>query len=269
MTSTPDTDHARITYDAFADHYDLFTAHHDYDDWTTTLERLARGCGLRGRRLLDVACGTGKSLLPFVRRGYEVTACDISPSMVRKAALKVGEDVRLEVHDMRQLPTLGTFDLVCCLDDAFNYLMTASELVATLDGLRRNLSQDGVIVFDVNTVRSYGTFYASLTVVPSDDRVVVFDGHASPGFNDGDVARATVEMLERVSDGGWHRRCTAHHHRHHPRPVVEHAIREAGLECAAVYGMHLDGTVTDGFCEDRNSKAVYLARHRTAEGWPR
>ena len=37
-------------YDAFAEHYDDFTADHRYDDLTTTLEGLAREHGLSGRR---------------------------------------------------------------------------------------------------------------------------------------------------------------------------------------------------------------------------
>src|ERR671915_549693 len=46
-------DHARVAYDAFAPYYDEFTAHHDYEAWTATLERRARDAGLRGREFLD------------------------------------------------------------------------------------------------------------------------------------------------------------------------------------------------------------------------
>jgi SAM-dependent methyltransferase len=268
MTACVDGDHARVTYDAFAEHYDLFTAHHDYDSWTATLERLALDCGLRGSRLLDVACGTGKSLLPFLNRGYSVTACDVSPAMVQRATRKAGPGLRIEVHDMRALPRLGSFDLICCLDDAVNYLLSADELLATLQGLRRNLAEGGVIVFDVNSVRSYRSFYGSLSVMASEDAVVVWDGHAPSTFSAGDVARATAQMLERLPDGTWRRRCAVHHQRHHPRAVVERAIEQAGLQCAAVGGMQLDGTLTAGFDEELNSKAVYVVRRRPAEGAP-
>src|SRR3954447_13575959 len=132
--------HARAAYEAFAPHYDAFTAHHDYETWTRTLEGMARAHGLSGTRLLDVACGTGKSFLPFLDRGYEVTACDISPAMADRAAAKAGDGARIEVHDMRALPRLGAFDLVCCLDDAVNYVLSAQELEATLAGLARNLA---------------------------------------------------------------------------------------------------------------------------------
>ncbi len=263
MPST--TDRARDAYDALAPHYDAFTAHHDYDDWTATLERLAHACGLGGRRLLDVACGTGKSFLPFLDRGYEVVACDASPQMVRFAREKAGARARIEVCDMRRLPVLGSFDLVCCLDDALNYLLSADELRRALAGLRRNLAPGGVVVFDVNTLCAYRSAFASLTVVPARERVLVWDGQADPALAAGERACATLEILVRQRDGAWRRRRDVHEQRHHPRSVVEAALVDAGLRCVGLYGMHFDGTVTDGFAEDANSKAVYLARHAAHE----
>ena len=254
--------HARAAYDALAPHYDAFTAHHDYERWTATLERLARAHGLRGRRLLDVACGTGKSFLPFLERGYEVTACDISPAMAQRAAAKAGERARVEVHDMRALPRLGEFDLVCCLDDAVNYVLSAEELAATFAGLARNLAPGGVVVFDANSLAAYRAFFASMTVVSGDAWVLVWDGHARADFASGALAQATVEVIRRREDGTWWRERSAHLQRHHPRETVERALRRAGLWAAAVYGMRLDGSTTDAFDELDNSKAVYVARGR-------
>ncbi|HEX6389051.1 MAG TPA: class I SAM-dependent methyltransferase [Solirubrobacteraceae bacterium] len=252
--------HARVAYDAFATHYDLFTAHHDYDLWTRTLERLARDHGLSGNRLLDVACGTGKSFVPFLERGYEVTACDISAAMVEQAAQKAGDRARLEVHDMRTLPRLGEYDLVCCLDDAVNYLLTARELGAALTRMAHNLAPGGVLLFDVNTVRSYRTFYGSLSVIPSEDTVIVWNGHAQAEFGEAHLASATAEILERTGDDEWARHEAVHHQCHHPRRVVEAALSRAGLACTGVYGMQLDGSMEPGFDEHGNSKAVYVAR---------
>jgi SAM-dependent methyltransferase len=251
--------HALTAYEAFAPHYDAFTAHHDYEAWTTTLEGLARPHGLRGRRMLDVACGTGKSFLPFLERGYEVTACDISPAMLRLAAAKAGDRVRLEVCDMRALPRLGAFDLVWCLDDSVNYALDAEELAATFAGLTRNLAAGGVVVFDANSLFAYRTFFASMTVLPGDERVLVWDGHATADFAPGALAQATLEALERREDGSWRRRRSTHHQRHHPRETVQRALRRAGLQPVAVHGMRLDGSTTDGFDELANSKAVYIA----------
>src|SRR3954451_22166659 len=85
-----DSRDAEIAYEAIAPVYDDFTAHHDYELWLGNLLPKLEDRGLSGRRLLDVGCGTGKSFIPMIERGWEVSACDISPSMVELARAKVG-----------------------------------------------------------------------------------------------------------------------------------------------------------------------------------
>src|SRR5690348_14621530 len=122
-SSPPTTSGAHRSFEEMAPFCDLFTSHHDYELWFSHLLPALRARGLRDRgRLLDVGCGTGKSFLPMVDRGWEVTACDLSAGMVDEARGKVGPQVRLEVADIRELPRFGEFDLVWALDDAVNYL---------------------------------------------------------------------------------------------------------------------------------------------------
>ena len=61
--------------------------------------------------VLDVACGTGKSFLPLLERGYDVTACDISEAMLRVARTKVGSCTSLRRLVLGALPVLGRCDL--------------------------------------------------------------------------------------------------------------------------------------------------------------
>src|SRR5215207_2306258 len=120
VSTTSDT---RAAYDALAPVYDGLTAHHDHERWLAQLLDLACRHGLAGTRALDVACGTGKSFMPLVRRGWEVTACDLSPTMAARARRRArGHGVQVRVADMRRLPVLcAGADLVTCLDDAVNY----------------------------------------------------------------------------------------------------------------------------------------------------
>jgi SAM-dependent methyltransferase len=208
--------------------------------------------------MLDVACGTGKSFLPFLERGYEVTACDVSERMLALAAAKAGDRARLERHDMRRLPALGAFDLITCLDDAVNYLLSGAELEALLAGIRRNLAPDGVAVFDANALSMYRGFFASLSVLPSEHLVLVWRGEASADLRPGGRARAIVEALVRGDDGSWSGEAHTHVQRHHPEPVVRRAAAGAGLRVAGLHGMTIDGAIHDGFDEEAHSKALYV-----------
>ncbi len=137
LTDQPD---ARRTYDAFAASYDDFNHRYTHEQWTGRLLGKAEGAGLTGRRLLDVGCGTGLSFVAMLARGWEVTGCDISPGMIERARERAGEEATLLVADMRELPSLGEFDLVWAVDDAVNYLMSREEMEAALRGMRRNVA---------------------------------------------------------------------------------------------------------------------------------
>jgi SAM-dependent methyltransferase len=260
--------HALDAYEAFAPFYDEFTAHHRYEEWCADIEGLAIAAGLRGRRLLDVACGTGKSFLPFLARGYAVTACDVSPGMLALARAKAPAAVVLERHDMRSLPRLGEFDLVCILDDGVNYVDSEAELVLTLRGVAANLAPGGVVVFDANTLLAYRTFFAQAGLVRAgDDRVLVWDGQTAPDLDAGGLSEAELLAFvrDRDGDGAWRLARSVHRQRHHPRSAVLAALNAAGLGWTAVYGMKADGSIVPDFDETQNSKALYLARHEAPE----
>jgi SAM-dependent methyltransferase len=259
VTTVPH-DHARAAYDALAPGYDTLTSGHDHDGWTGLLEGLARDAGLTGRRLLDVGCGTGNTLLPMLERGYEVTGVDLSRAMLAEAARKTGGRARLLEGDARELPAIGEFDLVWCLGDSLNYLQTQEELIAALAALRRNLAAGGIAVFDLNTLATFRALYSSLLVVPAADRVVVVEGRGSADLPSGGAAMTWIDRLERQGSGWWRRVRSVHHHRHHPERAVRAALAAARLEAASVHGTRIDGTVHAPLDDLGHDKAVYTAR---------
>jgi SAM-dependent methyltransferase len=259
VTAAP-ADHARRAYEAFAPFYDEFTAHHDDELWTGVLERLAVDFGLAGRRLLDVACGTGRSFLPMLARGYEVTACDISPAMVDRARAKSACAARVLVRDIRALERLGDFELVWCLGDALNYLQDEAEVAAVFDGVRRNVAHGGIFVFDVNTLATFRQVYSSLLVKPEDEQVLILDGRGASNLPPQGSAEVWIDRLTPSGGGWWTRTRSVHHHRHHAPEDLERLLRAAGLEPLAVYGSRLSGEVEPGVDESRHVKAVVIAR---------
>lgn len=103
--------------------YDLWSEVYDADgNPLTALEEpiVDRLLGpVRGLKVLDVGCGTGRHALRLARRGARVTGVDFSEGMLAKARAKPGaRSVRLVRHDLsKPLPLPGgSFDrVVCCL----------------------------------------------------------------------------------------------------------------------------------------------------------
>jgi SAM-dependent methyltransferase len=258
-------DHAREAYDALAPGYDALTAHHDHERWTGILLERAQAAGLRGQRLLDVACGTGNTLVPMVARGFRASGVDVSRAMLAEAEGKLPPEVRLIAGDMRALPGLGEHDLVWSLGDACNYLQTSDELVQAFQGFRRNLAPEGVVVIDVNTLATFRRLYASLLVMPDRERVVIVEGKGDPGLPSGGAAVAWVDRLEPADDGWWTRTRSVHHHRHHPPETIRAALAAAGLQCEGEFGAQLTGALERPLDELRHTKAVYIARRGASD----
>jgi SAM-dependent methyltransferase len=254
---------AEIAYEAIAPVYDEFTAHHNYELWLGELMPKLEKHGIVGNRLLDVACGTGKSFIPMLERGWEVTACDISPSMIAVAREKVGGRAKLSVADMRDLPELGEFDVVWCLDDAINYLLSGEELEQALTGMRRNLGPDGLIMFDLNTIESYRTFFAEEVVIERDGRRLIWKGQTNPEAEPGSIAEARFEVEPLKGSAEPAIPPELHRERHFPEAEVLEAMGRAGLECLDVYGHHHDAVPHQPLDEIAHTKAVYIARAAT------
>jgi len=252
--------HAEAAYEAIAPVYDDFTAHHDYRLWIGTLLKLGAANGLRGDTVLDVACGTGKSFIPMIEAGWKVTACDISASMVELARAKAGPGVRIEVADMRELPVYGSFDLVCCLDDAVNYLHTQAELERTLRGLAANMAPHALCVFDSNTLTQFRGFFAEQFELEMNGRRLIWEGYVDADIGPGEIAEASFSFEPITPGTGPSMPPELHRQRHHPEEEVRSAIDAAGLELLALYGHHHDGVPHQPMSEDAHTKAVYITR---------
>jgi len=249
---------AERTYEAMAPVYDDFTAHHDYEGWLTDLVKILEADGLQGKRLLDVACGTGKSFLPMLPRGWQVTACDISPNMLELAREKAGNVVELKVADMLELPRFGEFDLIWALDDAINYLLSPAELRQALSCMRANLAPTGLLLFDVNELLAYRTFFAETVVVERDGGQLVWRGLGEKDVAPGSICESRMEV---VSDGeGGEPAALTHRQRHFHEAEVLAAIEGAGMECLDVYGHGLDGIPRQPLDDSTHTKAIYIAR---------
>jgi SAM-dependent methyltransferase len=257
-------DSALRAFQAMAPVYDDFTAHYDYEGWLADLLTILERHGLGGRRLLDVACGTGKSFLPMLPRGWRVTGCDVSPAMVALAEQKAGDRVELSVADMRELPRLGEFDLVWALDDAINYLLSVKELEEALCGMRDNLAGDGLLLFDLNELLVYRTFYAETSVLQQGGKRFTWRGLGSADAAAGSVCESRLEV---ESDDGARldqSEASVHRQRHFPEAEVLAALERSGLECLDVYGHGLDGIPRQPLDTKSHTKAIYIARRANA-----
>ncbi|HEV8674886.1 MAG TPA: class I SAM-dependent methyltransferase [Methylomirabilota bacterium] len=110
--------------------------------------RYARG---RVRHVVDIACGPGHHALRLVRRGYRVTALDLSAESIaylQRKATAEGLTVEGLVGDMTDFRLPAPADAAICMQDSQGHLLTNEALLAHLRAVRANLRPGGVYVFD-------------------------------------------------------------------------------------------------------------------------
>jgi SAM-dependent methyltransferase len=245
-------------YDVLAPAYDLLTAGYAYGPWLGAIDRLAREHGLRDRRALDVACGTGKSLEALLDLGYDAMGCDGSAGMAAVARRKLGGRAEVRVADMRSLPLYGSFDLVTCLDDALNHLPSAGDVARALRSMGANLAPGGLLAFDVNTLSAYRD--VGDRIVEGDDLLVLWHGGPASLQAPGGRAEVAMDVMRACGDGLWRRVSASWGHWHYPLAAIPGLVRAAGLELVAVRGQLTGGRLEPDADEELHRKAVFLAR---------
>jgi len=106
--------------------------------------------GDRGNKILDVGCGNGRHALELARRGFAVTAIDLSESMLelgRKAAELEGLNVQFEKQDARTMNFPRPFDAAIMLCEGGFSLMESDEMdQRILTNIFRALKTDGILI---------------------------------------------------------------------------------------------------------------------------
>jgi ubiquinone/menaquinone biosynthesis C-methylase UbiE len=99
-----------------------------------------------GRRLLDVACGTGQHLEQF-RDYFECEGLDLDPELLAIARRRL-PGLSFTQADMTSFHMGRCFDAVVCLGSSIGYVGTLDNLRLTARTLTRHVAPGGVIVVE-------------------------------------------------------------------------------------------------------------------------
>ncbi len=138
-------------YDSCAAFYDLEYGHknNDLDFYLDVAEDI-------GDPVLEIGVGTGRVAIDLATNGFNVVGIDNSSEMLKVAeknidALDNEIKSRIELHcaDMRDFSLDQQFPLVIMPFRAFLHNLTIEEQLTTLENIKKHLTKDGVLAFDV------------------------------------------------------------------------------------------------------------------------
>lgn len=157
-----------MQYNEFAYVYDcLMHKDIDYDKWCDYIENLFDAHNTEVNSICELACGTGNMTTILQRRGYKMTASDISKDMLLVAKKKLSS-TRLICSDMSEIKLKEKYDAFLCMIDGINYVIFPERLQRTFVNVRKSLNKNGIFIFDVSSRYKLKNVIGNETFIHSD-----------------------------------------------------------------------------------------------------
>lgn len=138
-------------YQDFSSFYDLYVG-----SWIEDLPFYLEHAMASSGPLLEIGAGSGRLTIPFAEAGFDVTAVDVSSSMLAILQARLStktEDVRRRAHvvlsDCRQLDLETEHTVVIMPFYTFNYLLTREDQDEAIRRISRHVTHQGHVLIDL------------------------------------------------------------------------------------------------------------------------
>jgi ubiquinone/menaquinone biosynthesis C-methylase UbiE len=139
-------------YKKYAKFYDKVYSKKDYNAEVKFINSVVKKFQIKGKDLLDMACGTGTHAKKFVDSGFRVTGVDVNSEMLKLAKKKNKKAIFVK-DSMQFFRSKKKFDIITCLFTAINYNKNTSELKSTIENFSDLLNKRGVVIFDLGLIK--------------------------------------------------------------------------------------------------------------------
>ena len=158
---------------SFAKIYDDVMKNVPYDLWYNYLRDLLEYYNRSPNEVIDIACGTGNMTFRFAENtNSKVSGVDISEDML-KIARKKARDKNIDVNfyqaDLRAFSPDIKYDLAFSLFDSLNYILDYEELKLVFKNIYKLLYDDGIFIFDMNTIERLMDIKSGTILLNGDD----------------------------------------------------------------------------------------------------
>ncbi len=228
-------------YDLIVPFYDAEHASFDEDN-----DLYLNFAELRGGPLLELACGSGRALLPLARAGFTVTGVDTSARMLEKAGQALEAEglagrVTLVQQDMCALQLGQKFHLAFIALGSFGHIITRRQQREALAAIRAHLIPGGMFILDISNedVRYMESMSGQ---VLHQGTWTLDDGSLLTHFVSPAPVHSTrvlelTHFYDQHTQGGTLQRTISHMHLYlFERSEVELLLESAGFSVKDVYG---------------------------------
>ena len=204
--------------------------------------------------VLELACGSGRLLVPMAKRGTNISGTDASPHMLAACERRCADEgihPSLHLQTMQQLNLEQQFAMIFIADGTFGLLVEDDAVHSMLERAYRHLDPGGVLAFDFDTPaiqpgdddartrQWFGSWVEAEDGTVISSRVIQAPYDRNSGLwkefrvDEKWVDGRLIETESWISCG-----------RHYPSEVVERLCANAGFVAVQVTGHWGDGPVS-------------------------
>ncbi len=185
------------------------------------------------RIILDIACGTGICIELWLNKGYKVIGIDASEQMLEICRQRFSPQlfregrVALIKGDLRNFSLNENLPVITCLYDSLNYLLTPEELLSCFRAVHNNLRQNGIFIFDMNTIHALQVEWGNQTFERRDGSIYSIWNNTF----DSQTRISTLQLTLHVYEDGKNLTIRElHQERAYPIDEIRNLIRSAGFD---------------------------------------
>ncbi len=242
------------SYGSFAKFYDGLMKDADYERRCEYLLQLLKRHNHEAGITLDLACGTGSLTRLLAEKGIDVYGVDSSEDMLSEAmqrAYEKGLSILYLKQKMQSLDLYGTINTCVCTLDSINHLTDIDDVKKTFDRVGLFMDDDGLFVFDVNTLYKHRKILCDNTFVFENDEVFCVWQNS---LEENDTVNITLDFFEE-EDGVYYRSAENFSERAYSDSQIRELLSNAGFSVEAVYGdLSFDPP------EETEQRVIYVAR---------
>ena len=277
-------------YESFARVYDLFMDNVPYEEWGSYLTGLLREYGICSGTVAELGCGTGKMTRLLAAAGYDMIGVDNSEEMLEIAreaeyeadawsAAEAGDEadetdepeeyaelgepdepdesdepadrgILYLLEDMRELELYGSVRAVVSVCDSMNYILEEEDLREVFSRVHEYLEEDGIFIFDLNTVYKYRDLLGETTIAENrEEGSFIWENY----FDEESAVNEYDLTLYIREDGATYRRFEeVHYQRAYDLKTIGRLLADAGMELTAAYDAFTKEPVRD------DSERIYV-----------
>ena len=224
-------------YTKFADIYDVLTHDIHYSKWADYLQSAFSKFCLDPKLILELGCGTGSMAIELSKRNYEMIALDSSEQMLAKAynkALENEVDILFLHQDMRDFELYGTVDVVVCLLDSLNYIISLEEIKKVFKLVNNYLNAGGLFIFDINSAYKLSHTLGNQTYYELGEKVSWIWTNTYDKENE--ITKFDLTFFIKQKNGLYERFDEIHQEKVYHRQQIMQALEFANLKCLGEFG---------------------------------